>query len=118
MSGIDTAMLAAMREAIAELLPDTCSILSVTKTADGKGGWSESWGTSASVACRLDIKSGMEQVVGGGVQPYRHCMLSIPYDTTITTDYRVLHGGVTYNVLTVSTGQSWQAVKRVEVEAL
>ena len=114
---LDTSMLAAMREAIAELLPDTCSVLSVTKTADGKGGWTESYGTT-SVSCRLDIKSGMEQVVGGGVQPYRHCMLSVPYDTTITTDYLVVHGGVTYNVLTVSTGQSWQAVKRVEVEAL
>ena len=116
---LDASMLAAMREAIDDLLPDTCNILSVTRTADGKGGWTETWGTaSASVACRLDMKSGMEQVQGGGVQPYKSYMLSLPYSTTITTDYRVVHSGITYEVKTVNTSQSWIAVRRVELEVL
>jgi head-tail adaptor len=114
---LDASMLAAMRDAIEELLPDTCTILSVTRTPDSKGGWTEAWGTaSSSVACRLDMKSGVEQLQGGGVEPYKSYALSLPYDTTITTEYRVVHSGTTYNVKTVNTNQSWIAVRRVELE--
>ena len=117
MSAISSEMLAAMREAISDLLPDTCDILSVTRTADGKGGWTDSWGTaSAGVACRMDSTQGMEQMVGGGLKAYQSYMLSLPYDTTITTAYRVLFNGTSYNVTSVNTDQSWIAVKRVTLE--
>jgi head-tail adaptor len=111
-------MLAAMRSAIADLLPDTCVILSITETPDGAGGVTQSWGTlSSGVSCRLDVKSGMEQVAGGALVPYKRTMLSVPYDTTITEAHRVVHSGGTYNVIAPpNTGQSWIAVKRVELE--
>jgi len=114
---IDSTMLAAMREAIAELLPDTCSVLSKTSTPDGMGGQTTTWGTLSTVACRVDIQQGREQVAGGGVQAYVRTVLSLPYDTTITEAHRVYHGGVTYAVIEPpNTDQSWIAVKRVELE--
>lgn len=119
MSAIDTAMLAAMRSAISsELLPDTCHVLSVTKTPDGQGGQTTTWGTaSANVACRVDVQQGRELISGGGLQPFSSVMLSLPYDTTITEANRVLHGGVTYAVVAPpNTDQSWIAVKRVMLE--
>lgn len=120
---IDTAMLAAMREAISDLLPDTCDILTVTRTADGYGGMTESIGTaSAGVSCRLDAQlyAGMtdEMVKAERLLPYNRYMLSLPYDTTITTDNRVLHNSITYAVTGVNVSQSWNAVKRVSVEKL
>ncbi len=114
---IDTAMLSAMREAISELLPDSCNILSLTSTSDGAGGYSEAWGTVTAVSCRLDVKEMRDIVSGGAVQSYIKTMLSVPYDTSITEVNRVEHGGVTYAVVAPpNSDQSWIAVKRVELE--
>jgi len=120
---IDTAMLTAMREAIALLLPDTCNLLTVTRTPDGMGGNTETWGTaSTSVACRVDMDQGMmagrELLTADSLVPYTKYILSIPYDTTITTGYRVEHSGATYAVTSVNTEQSWMAVKRCILETV
>jgi hypothetical protein len=114
---IDTPMLTAMRTAINRLLPDTCNLLTVTRSVDAGGGFVESWGTaSANVACRLDKMSGSEQLAGGALLPFTGWMLSLPYDTTITEAYRVEHGGYTYAVESVNNDSSWQAVKRAQVK--
>ena len=120
---IDTAMLSAMRDAIGELLPDTCNILTVTRTPDGMGGNAETWGTaSSSIACRVDMEQGMmagrELLTADGLHPYTKYILSLPYDTTITTDNRVEHSGETYEVTSVNTEQSWMAVKRCMLEVV
>ena len=119
MSAIDTNMLAAMRSAIAELLPDTCNILTLTNTPDGMGGVTQSWGTAYSgISCRLDDKTASMPVVGGAVQNFAGMMLSVPYNTTINEVDRVEIGGATYAVSNVNTGQSWMAVKRVMLESV
>ena len=119
MSALDTSMLSAMRSAIAELLPDTCSIISVTLTPDGMGGQIETYGT-ATANCRLDVvtdKAYSQTQVGAGLKNFISTILSVPYDTTITEDNRVIHGGITYAVVApVNSDQSWIAVKRVQLE--
>lgn len=117
MTGIDTAMLAAMRDAIGELLPDTCFILSKTSTPDGYGGMTDTWGTASSSACRVDIVRNRSQQTGDAMQPYSETILSVPYDTTIDENYRVLHGSNTYAVISPTNADgSWLAVKRVRLE--
>lgn len=119
MTAIDTSMLAAMRSAIAELLPDTCAILSITSTPDGMGGQTETRGTAtASIAFRLDVVSGREQISGGALQAFTSYKGSLPYDAVITTGNEILHNGISYAVTAVNTGQSWSAVKRVDLEKL
>jgi head-tail adaptor len=115
---LTSAELAFMRDSIEQLLPDTCNILSVTRTPDGQGGMTETWGTAGTaITCRVDIKQVREQQSGGAVQYYTQTMLSLPYDTTITAANRVEHGGNTYAVITpANTDQSWIAVKRVALE--
>lgn len=115
---IDTAMLAAMREAIAELLPDTCYILTPTNSPDGYGGVTQSFGTSAAVSCRLDMKTEREPVQGGAIQQFSSYMLSVPYDTTLYSTDNVLHNGTLYAVTSINDDISWQAVKRVTLEAI
>ena len=43
-------------------------------------------------------------------------MLSVPYDTTITTANRVLWGSYTFNVVAVNLNQSWNVVRRAVLE--
>jgi len=117
--GLTNSELAGMREAIEQLLPQSCNILSVTLTPDGQGGNTESWGTaSANVACRLDVISGTEMTTAGALQPYTRSMLSMPYDTTVSQDNRIELGSNTYAVKTVNTDQAWIAVKRCELEQI
>ena len=118
MAAIDTAMLAAMRAAIAELLPDTAQIITITNTPDGFGGQTETRGTALAVAFRLDMTSGREQVSGGGLQPFTAFKGSLPYDTTVTTANQLLHNGVTYAITAVNNDASWKAVVRVDLEKL
>lgn len=116
---LDTTMLAAMREAIGQMLPDTCTILSVTYTPDGMGGQTEAWGTvSTSVPCRVDLMTNAmnEMVKGAAVNAYPQYMLSVPYDTTIAVENRILHNGITYAVVKINTSQSWKAVGRAVLE--
>ena len=108
--------LAQLRSDILATLPDTCDILSVTRTSDSNGGWTEAWGTaSEAVACRMDHKVGREMLSGGAVQTYQGNMLTLPYDATVSTANRILYGGNYYNVLAVSEGSAL-AVLRVMVE--
>ena len=62
-----------MRAVVADMLPDTCNILSESITPDGQGGVTSSWGTvSSTVACRLDdtsrATSQMIVPAGGGLK--------------------------------------------------
>lgn len=105
----------------AALLPDTCTILSVTYASDGQGGQTETWGTAAaSVACRKDpmpMRSG-EGLSGAAIQPFHAWVFTLPADTTITAANRIVHGGATYNVTSVDGGKSWEACVRAFVEAI
>lgn len=112
--------LSEMRSVIGNLLPDTCNILSVTYVSDGMGGETQTWGTAGTSACRLDMRvntiAGREMEVGAAWQSFASYILSIPYDTSISTENRVEHSGTTYAVKSASNGQSWSAVKRIELE--
>lgn len=108
--------LAAMRSAINDLLPDTAYILTPTQTVDSQGNPVTSWGTTGTSVCRLDVIQGREMLSGGAVQPFTSHMVSLPYDTTVVSTNRLSIGGTQYNVRSINAGQSWSAVKRVEVE--
>lgn len=111
--------LIAIRTDVAQLLPDTCTILTPTMTVDGYGGVMTTWGTAtASVACRLDYRQGGEQLRGGAVGMYTGWMLTLPYDTTIGATNRVVCNGGTFAVTDVDGGKSWMASIRVKLERI
>ena len=116
---VDTAMLASMREAIGQLLPDKCNIQTVTLTPDGMGGETQTWtATQVNIPFRLDMESGSEMLSGGALQPYTKYKGSLPYDAVVTAADRITHKGVTYVVTGVNNGQSWSAVIRVDLERI
>jgi SPP1 family predicted phage head-tail adaptor len=105
------------RDAVLDLLTDTCDLLTKTSVSDGMGGQVDTWGTVGfSVACRMDAVSGSESFVGAGLQAFSGYMLTLPYDTAIDTSYRVEHGGNTYDVLAVNGDQSNLIVVRAQLQ--
>src|SRR5512145_2650721 len=115
--GLTASELTGMRDAIELLLPDTCNICTLTNSPDGEGGVTVSRATAGtSIACRLDVITGNEQVTGGAIQPYISYKMSLPYDTTIAEENIIEHSGVDYHVKSVNQSQSWIAVRRVDLE--
>jgi hypothetical protein len=113
---LSNAELEIMRADIEALLPDTCSIISVTLTSNGAGGFTESFGT-ASASCRKDTKTVLAVDSGGVVNTTYAEMITLPWDTTIANTSRIVHGGNTYKVIGVTDG-SWLCIKRVEVRKI
>jgi SPP1 family predicted phage head-tail adaptor len=120
---LTAAELSEIRSAVNELMPDTCTLLTRTNASDGEGGFTETWGTaSANVPCRLDSKLGMieskgnERLAAGEIQYFHTYVLTLPYNTTITEQYRVLLDGQYYQVKSVDFDKSWIASVRAFVE--
>lgn len=108
--------LAQLRTDLTDTLPDTCNILSLSRTSDSQGGWSESWSTaSTAIACRLDFIGGGEAVTAGALVPFTRAIVTLPQSATVTAQNRIEHGGNTYTVQAVNVG-SWLGVKRASVE--
>ena len=106
-----------IRADIEGLLPETCALLSPTETRGTDGGVLVTWGTAAaSVKCRFDALNGSEQTAAGGAQAFHGYTVTLPATTTVTERYRVVKGGVTYNVITVDPGKSWPGCVHVLVE--
>ena len=112
-----------MQSVIADMLPDTCNVLSEALAADGQGGQTSTWGTvTTNVACRLDEQTqrGANQLIpfGNALRESHRYILSLPYDTTINAHDRVEVGANTYHVVSVNAGVSWQAVMRAVLELI
>lgn len=115
---LTAADLSYMREQTALLLPDSGTILSETRTDDGIGGFSSTWGTAGTTACRLDHKRGMKVLTGGALAAYSEDVLTVPYNTSITTANRFSHGAETYIITNVDSDKSWPVVLRCTVEVV
>lgn len=115
---LTAAELESMRTSLeAVSFPDTCNILSLTRTSDSEGGWTEAWGTVlASQACRLDQVASVEVLVASSIRAFSGWILSLAHDVTISAAMRVEHGGETYNVVGVSDTGSWLACRRALLE--
>ena len=118
--GLTDAELEAIRSAIEELLPDTCDVLSVTRTSDGQGGFTETWGTvTADLPCRLDIaKPGTQPIFGASVQPFQGYVMTVNHAGTVTTSNRILKDGYTFEVVSVDFAKSWDGSRRIYLERL
>jgi head-tail adaptor len=119
--GLTDAELASIRDDIAALLPDTCVIQTITNTADGLGGYTRGTTIAGTVDCRLDAKiinnlRASESMAAGGIQPFHQYILTVPYDTTITTNNQVQKDNEVYNVISVDTEKSWIGSVRVILE--
>lgn len=96
-----------MRQIAVDLLPDTCTIQTRTRTPDDFGGVVLSWTTTYSnVECRLD------QVRGGPIVA-ANWMVTLPWDQAITLTDRIVTDDLTLEPVELNTGRSWKAASRI-----
>ena len=110
-----------MREEVEKTLPDTCNILSVTRTSNGRGGYTETWGTAtANVECRIDaiVRADSDSVVGASERVYNRYVVTLPHDTTISQENRLEVNSYTLAIESIDSPKSEAACLRAYVYEL
>ena len=117
--------LAAMRsEAESVVLPDSSSVTRNTTSADGYGGLSSSWAEVSTPDCRIDElgAEGSQSLAlefADRLQGRRAAAIHFPYDEDIQEGDRVTVDSVSWEILKVAEGKSWDILLRcvaVELE--
>ena len=112
---LSTADIAAMRSTAEECLPGTAVIQTQTFASDTGGGGSLTWTASGTVDCRIAPVTGNEQIVGERVTPEADWVVTLPAETSVTTESRIITGGGTFNVTALRAPRSYEISRRVEV---
>lgn len=109
--------LSSMRHTSDVYLAGTAVIQAATRTSDGQGGETWAYAASGTVAARLAPEGlrGGENTVGGRVAEVSPWILTVPFDTTIDEDDRVVFAAVTYEVSEVLTRTPEEIARRVRV---
>ena len=124
--GLTVSELTDIRADIADLMPDTCTIRQIAYANDAIGAPARSFSDRATgVSCRLDpvdsitltgkeiVSSKKNYIITEGM-----FVLTLPHDTTIEETDRVLHSGITYEVVHVDDDKSWQASVRCVLKTI
>lgn len=117
---LTAADLASMRAVLEQSLPGTAVIQSGTLASDNGGGYTETFTAAGTVACRIAPvvnRGGAEGETGGRIEADAQYVITLPAETTIETDDRIVADGVTYNVVAVRD-RSWEVSRRVEARKI
>lgn len=112
---LSAADLAGMRAAVTDSLPDTAQVQRATRTPDGMGGFTETWTTVATVACRIAPTGNApaEQVVAERVTDRVLWTLTLPAATDVTAADRITVGSRTFEVVGVLSPRSYELCTRL-----
>lgn len=108
MSGINPYVLQQIRATAAAFLSEKCTLQQGVQHEGEFGDAPLVWvNASVDVPCRL-VKQGNEKQPGAVVTAGQDTLdemykLSLPRDTSVEVDYRVLHGDVTYEVVRIES---------------
>ena len=117
MPGITAGQLSFMRQQVAEMLPDSGTILVGTPIYDTQGGSKPGWAGTTAIDCRVDVVNGREQLQGGGYRSFQKTILTLPYNAVINPGCRFAYLTDQYNVVAVSgSDRSWNVSVRAELE--
>ena len=116
---LDSSELAAMRSELEALaLPGTAVLYAGTYGTVGGGGGSITYTASATVACALapvTVRENPEPTTGGRITPDVDRIVTLPANTSVTTEYRAEIGGTTYEVTAVDAPRSYEVSRRIKV---
>jgi len=113
-----TQMLADLRAVQADFLPDTCTLRAVTRSSDGQGGWTDAWAdTYTGVPCRLAVMpiQGGESAAGSQVTSLSAWVLHIPWDQAVDPEWRVVHEGITYEIVQLEASHTNRTATQVHL---
>lgn len=114
---LTTSEIALMRTTIEDALPGTAVIHTSTLASDGQGGWIPTYSASGTVVARLSPEGlrGEEPELAGRISEVRHLVLTIPAETTVSVDDRIVYDGETFDVVEVRDRTPWELSRRVRV---
>ncbi len=101
------------------VLPDFCTIQTVTTASDGQGGNPPTFSdTYTDVPCRLSPFTRRqidEMEIRGQIMTRRPFWLMISKDQTIGVKDKVVKAAITYEVSYIDDGKSYAATRRVQI---
>lgn len=109
--------LARMRATMGTSLPGTAVIQAASKASDGQGGQVWTYAAQGTVPARIAPEGvrGTETPLGDRMAEVSELILTVPHDTAIDEDDRVLYASVVYEVVEVLTWAPWDLGRRVRV---
>lgn len=107
-----------MRATLEESLVDTAVIQTSSWTSDGMGGGTSTWTAAGTVACRIapSLAGEGEVVDGSRVQPDYEYVVTLPAETSISEDMRLVVEGSTYSIVSLRVPRSMAISCRVNVK--
>lgn len=112
--GLDANQLADMRADVAQTLPDTIQIQSVSRASDGAGGWTETWTTVNTYPCRVDPLDMFVQfpTLGEREALINSRKLTLAWNASIAVGQRGIFNGDTYEIRDLQEDHSWRVSRR------
>lgn len=104
-----------MRHTVNTYLAGTALLYSPTRSSDSQGGQTWTYAVFGTVDARLSPLSGGEAEVASRISERNAYVLTIPFETSIDADDRVVYDSVTYEVLEVRDRTPWELSRRVFV---
>lgn len=110
-----TSELTPMRHTVETYLAGTAFIHSATRSSDSQGGQFWTYAASGTVDARLSPASGGEAELAARISERNAYMLTVPFETSIDADDRVVYDSVTYEVIHVADRTPWELSRRCMV---
>lgn len=101
-----------MRHSVETYLPGTAVIQTATRASDGQGGQTFTYAAASTVDARLSPVFGGEAELASRISERNAYVLTIPWETSIDADDRVVYDSVTYEVLQVRDRTPWELSRR------
>lgn len=112
---LSTTQIASMKTSANLALPDSAVISRATLTRAASGGFSESWATVVTVACRVDAPGNVRlDQWSEKIQDRTPFILNVPAATNILSGDKATVGSEVYLVVGLMDG-SWEITRRVVV---
>lgn len=106
-----------MRATAAQALDGTAIVQTQAFVSDGGGGGTTAWTAAGTVDCRVAPLSGEEQVRGERLHPDSEVIVTLPAETSIDHNARVVYAGGTFAVTRVKE-RSEEITRRVEAKRI
>lgn len=114
---ISAGELAAMRAAVATTLPDQCAIQRLVRVEDDAGGWTDTFATASTVACRVagrDLQPA-ERELAARLGNRTAFTVTLPPDADLRESDRIGWSGQVFEVLGVLAPRTWMTSVRAVV---
>jgi hypothetical protein len=119
---LTAAELTAIRNDVGQLMPDTCTIQSVSTSSNIIGEAVRSYSNrGTAISCRLDPMTGAKEeygLFGAVIESEGNWILTLPHNQTILTTDRVIKDSTTFEVIYVDPEKSWKASVRAVLKEI